>query len=168
MGKFEVNALSATAKSEFDLEARWRGELGAQERQELKAWHKKACEFGLCELKIGKQRSRLAIRFDRLKIESKARQDMGKVEVLLRGQTHGSESIDSEAANAIAVWKSADANSSQGLLLKDYGEVLARDWALQSSAALQSIMPGRCGLKVSLGKSASDSSMVGQGVVSGA
>ena len=135
----------------FDMEARWRGTLEPQERQDVKNWEKKTGAFAFCNFKIGKERSRLTIKFDREKIEEKARQEMSVVEALLRGQSQQGE-IDSEAANIIAHLKLANTNSSEGLLLKDYIEVIANDWALKSSTTLQALIPTRCGLKVILSK----------------
>jgi hypothetical protein len=56
------------------------------------------------------------------------------------------------AAEALAGLRSAPLASPQGLLVKDYAEVLARDWAAQTTASLHAILPVRCQLKVALGQ----------------
>jgi hypothetical protein len=154
MGIIEVKAKEAimgNGLKDFEIEARWRGELGAQERLELKAWAKKASMWGVCELKIGKERSRLVVTFDKSKIEQHSRQQIGLVEGLLRAE----ESVDGAstgAAEALAGLRRAPLASPQGLLVKDYAEVLARDWAAQTTASLHAFLPARCQLKVAMGQ----------------
>lgn len=147
MGKGEVS--SAAKADGFDLEARWRGELSAQERAQIKAWAKKAQSIGRCEMKIGKQRSRIAVTFDRKKIEESSRAQIGQVEAMM-----ASQGVDDggEGAMALAGLRTAEVGSARGLLVRDYGEVLAKDWAIQSSASLQALLPSRCGLRVGLGR----------------
>jgi hypothetical protein len=152
MGKIEMSheSMSRQESAGFDMEARWRGELAQQERKDIKAWAKKAATWGKCELKIGKERSRLVMIFDRKKLEQRSREHIGYIETMLRAQQ---EQLQDEAAQALEGMRTAPIESATGLLVKDYGSVLARDWATQTSASLQALIPARCGLKVQLGAS---------------
>ena len=137
----------------YDIEARWRGALGAQERSDIKAWAQKAKSWGKCELKLGKERSRLVVLFDRQKIEKASREHIARVEGMLKN--NGSQT-DIDSALALAELGKAKSASTQGILVKDYGRVLAKEWAVQSGASLQALLPAHCGLKVSFGKSLND------------
>lgn len=154
MGKIEMSQRKKTMaakpdSTDFDMEARWRGDLVAQERRDIKEWAKKAAAWGRCELKVGKQRSRLVVVFDRQRLEERSRAHIGYIESMLLAQREGPQD---EAAEALAGMRQAPINSAEGLLVKDYGAVLARDWAAQASASLQALIPARCGLRVQLGK----------------
>lgn len=140
-------------RENYDIEARWRGVLGVQEKSDIKAWAQKAKTWGKCELKLGKERSRLVVSFDRLKIENASREQIARIEEMLRSS--GSPS-DADSALALAELGQANARSAQGLLVNDYGRVLAKEWAVQSGASLQALLPAHCGLKVSFGKSLAD------------
>lgn len=140
-------------KDTYDIEARWRGALGIQEKSDIKAWAQKAKTWGKCELKLGKERSRLVILFDRQKIEKASREQIGRIEEMLRS---GGSPSDVDSALALAELGQANAQSAQGLLVNDYGRVLAKEWAVQSGASLQALLPAHCGLKVSFGKSLTD------------
>ena len=135
----------------FDMEARWHGELGERERREIKEWAKKAAAWGRCELRLGRARSRVSMTLDKVKLEERSREHIGYVETMLREQEGG------EAAQALSDMRQGKIGDASGLLVKDYGSVLARDWAAQTSASLQAFIPPRCGLKIQLGNSWAES-----------
>lgn len=150
MGKLEMSEREKMGEPiDFDMEARWSGELEQRERREMKEWARKAAAWGSCELRLGKRRSRLVVVFDRPALERLAREHIGHVESLLLAQR---ETGQDEAALALAGMRQAPIDSAGGLLVKDYGAVLARGWAAQTSGSLQALIPARCGLRVRLGK----------------
>jgi hypothetical protein len=148
MGTIEMKSKEISMLNDCEIEARWRGELNPAERNTIKAWAKKASIWGTCELRIGKDRSRMVITFDKSKIEQHSRAQMGWVEGLLRVEELAASAPEG-SAEALALLRNASLGSTQGLLVKDYADVIARDWLHQTKSSLQALFPARCQLRVS-------------------
>lgn len=147
MEKLEMTAgMRKKVMKEFDIEARWHGEMTDVERCDIKMWTKKLRDFAVIDMRLGKERSRITMVFDRKKVESSSREQIGVVEAMLRENGEQQEGV-----NELAAMRQAPIDSASGLLVKDYVEVLARDWAVRASSSLHGLVPGHCALKVSLG-----------------
>lgn len=146
-GKSSKGSIPIRARASHDVEARWRGELSESERGDVRAWVKKLSVWARCDLRIGKERSRLTMAFDRSKLEESSRERIGVVERMLSAQE---EPETREGAVELAALRQAPIESAEGLLVKDYVELLARDWAAQTSASFQAMVPSRCALRVTL------------------
>ena len=138
---------SSAVDASYDLEGRWHGALNEAERRAVKAWVKKLSVWARCELRIGKERSRLSMAFYRNKLEENSRERIGLVERLLSAQE---DATTREGALELAALRQAPIESAGGLLVKDYVELLARDWAARTSASLHGVVPVRCTLIVNL------------------
>ncbi len=134
-------------EAEWDLEARWKGPLGERERELLKQWSAALSAVSRSDLKIGKERSRLRLVFEREAILAEAKRQIGEVKVLMEKDE---ELVRSGAAEAVEELRAANPEGARGELLRTYESLLRKELSDQAAGALRKILPNASALSIEI------------------
>ena len=136
-----------------DVVARWKGPLGKESKKALKAWIAKLGSQASVAAKIGKDRSRVSVDFDRGELSKQARSQIERICALMEaGAGEGGE--EREWALALRELAAREVCGSAGSisLKKDCEGVALREKAAECVRCLNALLAEGQGLQIELGE----------------
>lgn len=133
------------AEEEWDMEARWKGPIGERERDLIRQWSAALGGVSKTEMKLGKERSRLRLIFEKEAILEEAKRQIGEVKSLMEKDA---EIAESGAVEAIEELRAANPDGTRGELLRTYEAILRKELADQAANALRKILPASLSLSI--------------------
>lgn len=126
-------------KKTADLTATWKCVLAEDERKAIKGWVERLKSAAECDLKLGKERSRLSLRFEEGLLKSKAAEEMRQIAMLMEKI----EELKSSGAIEAVQELSEAGPAAQRMWESTYQRVLAQSWAKQKAKELEGLLPER-------------------------
>ena len=135
----------------FNIEARWCGRITAEQKKNLKKWISRWSSKAKIDLKLGKERNRIAVNFDKHELEKQARTQILKISSMMQTEP---ELMD--AAQVVENFANAQFNQVEMELVNSYLIVLNREWSQAATNELIVLFPPHCQLTIKPGKNTSE------------
>lgn len=136
-----------SAKTSWDIEARWRGDLTAAERKVLRGMMERWDALGETQLKLGKERSRLQFSVSPAKALEEARRRMMSIAEMVE-----KEAEDSEGASALREMASAPEAQARALTLREVEKTVRKEWSASCALSLNALLGPEARLQVRMGR----------------